>query len=65
MIFLGYNFNEYKDELPIGTNSQSREQMHSWLKKCKKSLQLMNYTNFMIWTRLWFAIDNLRIMKGI
>jgi hypothetical protein len=61
----GYNFNEYKKVLPKGINSQTREQMHSRLNPCKKTLRLMNYPNFMIWTRLWLAIDNLKLMDNL
>ena len=58
-----YNWMEYKPYQTTALNSQSREQMHSVLKKLSPSLRQMNYYNFMRTMICFFSIRNL-IIKG-
>ena len=44
----GFNFNLYKEFLPIGINSQGREQIHALIEKMVPSLRQMSYPTFMI-----------------
>ena len=41
-------------------NSQSREQTNSKLAKLKPSLRQMNYQSFMVMTKVFFRINNLK-----
>ena len=55
-----FNWNLYKQSVDEPINSQGREQMHSLVEKCSKSLRLMSYENFMVFMKVFFAITNLK-----
>ena len=51
----GFNFNLYKPFLPSDINSQSREQMHSELENCVRSLRQMGYKSFMTFMKFFLT----------
>lgn len=55
----GYNFENYKDEMPAGFFSQGREQVHAKLSKLNSSFRQSNYVSFMNLHKVYFAIENL------
>ena len=55
-----FNWNLYKQSVDEQVNSQGREQMHSLVEKCSKSLRLMSYENFMVFMKVFFAMTNLK-----
>ena len=58
----GYNWNVYKPftSVEVGApNSQSQEQMHARLDKCRKSFCLKNYKKYLRYMNTIFCINNL------
>ena len=57
-----FNFNTYKSSMSedYKVNSQGREEFHSTIDACCKSLRLMTYDHFMIFMKVFFAISNLK-----
>ena len=56
----GFDSRFYKNTIISNMNSQSREQTNSKLAKLKPSLRQMNYQSFMVMTRVFFRINNLK-----
>ena len=61
----GFNAKLYKKTLISSLNSQSREQTNAKLARLKPSLRMMSYENFMIMTRIFFLVNNMRSNKTI
>ena len=57
-----FNFNLYKKYLKneAHINSEGREQLHSIIDACCKSLRQFNYTNYMTFLKVFFAVTNLK-----
>ena len=56
----GFDSRFYKNTIISNMNSQSREQTNSKLAKLKPSLRQMNYQSFMVMTKVFFRINNLK-----
>ena len=61
----GFNAKIYKKTLLSSLNSQSREQTNAKLARLKPSLRMMSYENFMIMSRIFFLINNMRSNRTI
>ena len=56
-----FNYNLYKKYLEdnIKINSQGREQLHSIVDACCKSLRQFSYVNYMTFMKVFFTVTNL------
>ena len=55
-----YNSAEYKKSLPAGFYTSGREQINSKIKKIEPSVRQMNYKNYFIMLKFFFAVQNLK-----
>ena len=55
-----YNAANYKKFLPSGFFTTGREQVNSKLSKIEESFRQMNYKNYFVMHKLFFALDNLK-----
>ena len=57
-----FNYNIYREHLKIDFdfNSQGREQLHSKIDACCKSLRLLSYSNYMRFLYVFFGVTNLK-----
>ena len=58
--YAGFNFKAYQDHLGFKANSSAREQVHAAMKECGEHLMQLNYRNFMISLKVFFALQNLK-----
>ena len=56
----GFNAKHYKKTMLSSLNSQSREQTNARLARLKPSLRMMSYETFMVMTKIFFMINNMR-----